>query len=252
MAPVARFLSTAALGTVLTGCAYMMNQGRPVRMAADSEPPGAKVWVDGELRDTTPVILEFSRTRSHTVHLKREGYWSASLELKRGFALPYWVGDAFLGPLTGGIVAGAAAASPAVATAVASIFTLLPFGIDWLSGAGFAFKKHEVFAVLDPLCCAIAPASLPSVRGQPTETGAERAPVVGQVRVTVPAANVRAGPGTDHAILVVVKEGTVLPVLDREGNWFEVRLSGELGVKSDRGFVHRSVVEEVRARPPEL
>jgi hypothetical protein len=72
-----------------------------------------------------------------------------------------------------------------------------------------------------------------------------------QVRVTVSAANIRAGAGTDHRVITTARQGTVFPVLGKEGAWFRIRL-----VVNDRvleGFVHSSTVkvETVAAPTPE-
>ena len=49
-----------------------------------------------------------------------------------------------------------------------------------------------------------------------------------QARVPTSYANVHAGPSTNDPPLVLVPEGTVLPVIGRRGEWIEVRLSPEL------------------------
>lgn len=72
-----------------------------------------------------------------------------------------------------------------------------------------------------------------------------------QARVTVPAANVRAGPGTNYEVLVVVRERTVLPVIWDDGRWFQVTLSPKLGTDEELGFIHASTVrvEELKTDP---
>ena len=49
-----------------------------------------------------------------------------------------------------------------------------------------------------------------------------------QARVFTGYANVHDGPSTNNVPLVLVPEGTVLPVLGRRGEWIEVGLSPEL------------------------
>ena len=49
-----------------------------------------------------------------------------------------------------------------------------------------------------------------------------------QARVFTSYANVHDGPSTNNAPLVLVPEGTVLPVLSRRGEWIEVGLTPEL------------------------
>ena len=49
-----------------------------------------------------------------------------------------------------------------------------------------------------------------------------------QARVFTSYANVHDGPSTNNVPLVLVPEGTVLPILSRRGEWIEVGLSPEL------------------------
>ncbi len=49
-----------------------------------------------------------------------------------------------------------------------------------------------------------------------------------QARVFTSLANVHDGPSTNNVPLVLVPEGTVLPILSRRGEWIEVGLSPEL------------------------
>ena len=60
-------------------------------------------------------------------------------------------------------------------------------------------------------------------------------------------------------VLVLVPKGTVLPVIKRQGEWIQVRLSPELrkvGIpmrwykNEDTGFVHDSTVEVIKGQPP--
>jgi uncharacterized protein YgiM (DUF1202 family) len=49
-------------------------------------------------------------------------------------------------------------------------------------------------------------------------------------KVTVSVLNVRSGPGTEHTRITTVSENTVLPVLQKQGQWLQVRLpSGQTG-----------------------
>lgn len=71
--------------------------------------------------------------------------------------------------------------------------------------------------------------------------------------------DVKAGPSSGSIVLVLIPAGTVLPIVGRQGEWLQVRLSPELrrrGVpmrwykNEDVGFVHESTVEIVKGRPP--
>jgi len=82
-----------------------------------------------------------------------------------------------------------------------------------------------------------------------------------EVRVPKRHANVHAGPQSGSDILVLVPQGTVLPVLERRGPWLVVELSPklrELGTPmrwykdEKRGFMHESTVEFVKAKPRQV
>lgn len=49
-----------------------------------------------------------------------------------------------------------------------------------------------------------------------------------QARVPTSYANVHAGPSSNAAPLVLVPQGTVLPIIGRQGEWVQVQLSPEL------------------------
>ena len=78
--------------------------------------------------------------------------------------------------------------------------------------------------------------------------------VEGYVRVPTSHANVHMGPSSGQQLLWMAPEGTVLPVIGRQGEWLLVRLSPELretGIvmrwyrNEDRGYMHESTVEFV-------
>ena len=58
-------------------------------------------------------------------------------------------------------------------------------------------------------------------------SGQQSAPAQ-QARVPTSYANVHAGPSSNGAPLVLVPQGTVLPIIGRQGEWVQVQLSPEL------------------------
>jgi hypothetical protein len=70
--PVPRWLRAAVLAGVLgvfllTGCVRR-------RIVVNSNPPGARVYFDGEYKGTTPVDFRFKWYGGHRLRLEREGY----------------------------------------------------------------------------------------------------------------------------------------------------------------------------------
>jgi hypothetical protein len=89
------------------------------------------------------------------------------------------------------------------------------------------------------------------------DTTQDKAPAP-RVRVPAGHANVHMGPNTTTEVLVLVPKGTVLEEIRRDGEWIQVRLTPELrktGMvmrwykNEDRGWVHDSTVEAVKAPP---
>ena len=56
----------------------------------------------------------------------------------------------------------------------------------------------------------------------------DQAMVTERARVPTSHANVHSGPSSASSVLVLVPEGTVLPVIGRRGEWVQVQLSPEL------------------------
>ncbi|HET9262990.1 MAG TPA: hypothetical protein VFO14_08105 [Vicinamibacterales bacterium] len=71
--------------------------------------------------------------------------------------------------------------------------------------------------------------------------------------------DVKAGPSSGSIVLVMISSGTVLPIVKRQGEWIQVKLSPDLrrrGIpmrwykNEDLGFVHESTVEVHEGEPP--
>lgn len=101
-------------------------------------------------------------------------------------------------------------------------------------------------AVLLTLRCAApappAPAPVPEpvrVEPEPATPAVVEEPVIGTVRVTASALNVRAGASTDAEVVKQVRKGESLSLLREDESWMKVRLaSGETGWVAAR-FVSR-------------
>ena len=73
--------------------------------------------------------------------------------------------------------------------------------------------------------------------------------------------DIKAGSSSGSISLVMIPSGTVLPVIKRQGEWLQVRLTPALrsiGIpmrwynNEDAGFVHESTVEVLKGQPPPL
>src|SRR5207253_7504375 len=55
-------------------------------LAIDSRPAGAKVFIDGKLAGTTPLVVPAIASGDHAIRLERDGYrqWSSSVRVAAG------------------------------------------------------------------------------------------------------------------------------------------------------------------------
>ena len=85
----------------LTGCATIATGPGPnIKMRIASNPPGAKVRVDGQERGYTPVVLELSRNDAHHVVISKAGYEDYVQFLKPG-PNPWFFGNVVIGGIIG-------------------------------------------------------------------------------------------------------------------------------------------------------
>ncbi|MBG9789729.1 stage II sporulation protein P [Brevibacillus laterosporus] len=68
-----------------------------------------------------------------------------------------------------------------------------------------------------------------AVQGQPSDIPGAPTPNTGQaeamIRVKNPDTNLRSGPGTNYAVVGNVQPGQVYPIVQSEGDWYEIRLA---------------------------
>jgi uncharacterized protein YgiM (DUF1202 family) len=102
-----------------------------------------------------------------------------------------------------------------------------------------------VFACASPP----APVEPPSALPPPPPVGSRDEKVIGKVRVTASALNVRSEASSEGEVITQVKKGTSLDVLaDDDGSWTKVRLSnGETGWVASR-FVSTGKVETAKKK----
>ncbi len=80
---------------VLSGCASIIQSG-PDRIAVNSNPEGAKVYLDGTPVGVTPMVVQVARKSECIIELKKEGY--ETVKLDRDKVVAGWVfGNLVLG-----------------------------------------------------------------------------------------------------------------------------------------------------------
>jgi hypothetical protein len=83
----------------------------------------------------------------------------------------------------------------------------------------------------------------------------EKPPPQQYARVAQTNADIKQGSSSGSVVLVLVPKGTTLPIVGRQGEWLQVRLSPELRqlgtpmrwyLNEEAGFVHESLVEVIK------
>jgi hypothetical protein len=109
---------------VQSGCATIVSSSdQEVRVMSD--PPGAKVRVDGMLRGVTPTIFDLERKRRHQIQIEKEGYETVVRDTGKGFN--WW--------FTGNILFGG----------------IIGMIIDFANGSVYKVKPNEINVVLQAI-----------------------------------------------------------------------------------------------------
>ncbi|MBI3071086.1 MAG: PEGA domain-containing protein [Deltaproteobacteria bacterium] len=111
---------------VLVGCGTVF-QGVKQGVVVNSEPSGARVFVDGNEVGRTPAVVFLRRKTDHRVDLRLDGYRDHAFTFRSA-------------PTTWVMVAN-----------VIAFATIFPFVVDGLNGAWNSFDEEVVKVTLDPL-----------------------------------------------------------------------------------------------------
>lgn len=74
---------------------------------------------------------------------------------------------------------------------------------------------------------------------------------IGKVRIVVTSANIRLKPGTDSTVIGSAKRGQVFDFLQKTGEWYLITLPPDEKGITVSGYIHQSVVEEVKVEAAE-
>ena len=135
-----------------TGCATVF-RGRAQTILVTSDPPGAKVFVNGKQMSRTPVDIRVIRKNSHIVRLEKEGYAPYEIRMKRGLSGWLWANVPFitLMALPAGQAATNAAEEREFILKVAIVYSTLLLGVDFLTGAAFKQRPSKIEVKLSEL-----------------------------------------------------------------------------------------------------
>jgi hypothetical protein len=129
-----RVLGAFVLGLVLTastGCATFVTGGGPdQKIRITSEPNGARVYVDGNYRGTTPTSVSMTRVDNHLLRVELDGYVPFERDIRTGHNPWFW----------GNLVLAIPFIVPGI---VGGVIDLLDGAVQWIGG--------DVHAVLDPV-----------------------------------------------------------------------------------------------------
>ncbi|HVE72896.1 MAG TPA: TonB family protein [Thermoanaerobaculia bacterium] len=102
-----------------------------------------------------------------------------------------------------------------------------------------------------PPASAPAPPEEPAPRPVATAPAPQEERVIGKVRVTASALNVRAEASTDADAIAQVKKGTALDVLSEDASWVKVRLAGgETGWVAARFVSKGGTAKKIKGKCP--
>ncbi|OGG44226.1 MAG: hypothetical protein A3F84_09515 [Candidatus Handelsmanbacteria bacterium RIFCSPLOWO2_12_FULL_64_10] len=127
-----------------TGCATIF-QGRTQTIEVTSDPPGAKVFVNGKQMSTTPVDIMLHRKRTVTLRFEKEGYDPYEIRMKRTLSvllLPNLAVSALFGGFSGKLQGTAAG------WGTFAVYGWLLFGTDFLTGSAFEQSPSIIEAKL--------------------------------------------------------------------------------------------------------
>jgi hypothetical protein len=139
-----------------TGCATIAN-GRYQRVMVETNPPAAKVSVNGTKRQTKATPLQFEtpgevvlhRKEKHVVlRIEKEGFEPAEIALARSASA--WTplgGASFLGL---GIMTGMVEGGAAVGLGMGAIYLGISVGIDLATGSAYRLDPSKVSLTLRP------------------------------------------------------------------------------------------------------
>ena len=117
-----------------TACATI-DQGTMQAIPITSDPPRAKVFVDGKLVSETPTVIKARRKTQCLIRIEKEGYRPYEIGLKRRLS-GYIFAEAIAGSLLGWSNYRLQGSSAGLAGA---FYGVLPMAVDLFSGAAF---KH--------------------------------------------------------------------------------------------------------------
>jgi len=107
-----RFISVGLIAFLvlsLSGCAAIL-KGSSSKLDTNSEPKGAKVYVDGNYMGDTPIRLKLESKRTYNIEFRKEGFKSKSYNITNHVGAGWIVLDVLLTGLVGVIVDAATGA----------------------------------------------------------------------------------------------------------------------------------------------
>jgi hypothetical protein len=173
-----------------------------------SNPPGAKLYLEGQLKGETPYTYadRAAAGTMRTVTLKKEGYKDFNGHIKRE--------------------------ELSVAALILGILVLWPLLI-WVLEYPPEYTFEMVLTDL-PTKPKVPPPEKPTTSTPVTPSmGAEKI-----VTVTWTFANIRLGAGNEYPVVTTVKQGDKLTVIGESGEWFNVQVEG-----GQQGWISNRVVK---------
>lgn len=117
-----KLMLAAVVLITLNGCATILN-GTSDNVQVNSEPPQAKVYVDGYAVATTPAKVKLESKKVHYIEVKKEGYETWGYQVTNGVGAGWIILDIFFG--------------------------IVPIVVDAVTGAWYSLDSGTINAVLE-------------------------------------------------------------------------------------------------------
>ena len=87
--------------TLMTGCAAILSGGNQRSVRCDSDPTGAKVYVNGSYIGTTPTAAQVDKRKDQTFEFRLDGYNNSTAMITSSVGAGWIVCDILLGGIIG-------------------------------------------------------------------------------------------------------------------------------------------------------
>ncbi len=152
-------LAVVALTSFLLGGCATLSRGSDEDIMMNSNPSGAAIYVDGNIRGMTPDTLRLARRKTHSIEVRKEGYGSKSVVVNHSIGAGWvgldlcWAGVwglmAVVGQELSDLSSGGHSDGVAGGTVVLGVAALIPTLVDASTGKWYSLNQDSLYVVLE-------------------------------------------------------------------------------------------------------